>query len=112
MLAPKAENTAAIVWRYLSTRKTTPLFWNSFPFHPHPENSREKNRAPTSVEIDEGVVYLAALHRLYQPRVVAGIGKAGLKCAQRAFPDADIRYIRHPSYGGKREFSEGMDEIM
>jgi hypothetical protein len=30
----KAESTATIVWNYLSEKETTPLFWNSFPFHP------------------------------------------------------------------------------
>ncbi len=31
----ETESTATIVWNYLCEKETTPLFWNSFPFHPH-----------------------------------------------------------------------------
>ena len=37
-----SENTATIVWQYLVDKKTVPLFWNSFPFHPHPKIKRTK----------------------------------------------------------------------
>jgi len=44
----ESENTATITWDYLSEKNTTPLFWNSFPFHPHPKGNKNKNRAPTT----------------------------------------------------------------
>ncbi|QBZ83123.1 putative uracil-DNA glycosylase [Hydrogenovibrio crunogenus] len=108
----EAENTATIVWNYLSTKTTTPLFWNSFPFHPHPEGNENKNRAPTDDEIEYGVMFLRTLYEIFKPELVAGIGNSGLNCAKRAFPGVSVKYIRHPSFGGKSEFIEGMNEII
>jgi len=105
------ENTASIVWRYLADKKTTPLFWNSFPYHPHPKNDVNKNRAPSRQEIEQGVVYLRALNQLFKPKIIAGIGNAGVKCAQLAFPEIEVAYIRHPSFGGKMDFIKGMNTI-
>lgn len=108
----EAENTASIVWGYLQNKETTPLFWNSFPFHPHPKGAPNKNRAPSTDEIASGVPFLHALAQLFQPTVIAGIGKAGTKCAQLAFPQQDIASIRHPSFGGKQGFIAGMEKII
>jgi len=106
------ENTASIVWRYLADKKTMPLFWNSFPYHPHPKNDKNKNRAPSRQEIEQGVIYLKALNQLFRPKVIAGVGNAGVKCAKLAFPETKITYIRHPSFGGKTDFIKGMDLIL
>jgi len=108
----ESENTATIVWNYLATKSNTPLFWNSFPYHPHPENNENKNRAPTDEEIKNGVKFLHALNEIFKPEIIAGIGKSGVDCAKRAFPELEIKYIRHPSFGGKSEFIEGMNEII
>lgn len=108
----ESENTATIVWEYLSKKATTPLFWNSFPFHPHPKGNENKNRAPTSEEVEIGIDHLKRLHSLYKPDVVAGIGGKGVECAKKAFSKENIVYIRHPSFGGKSEFIAGMDKII
>lgn len=107
-----AENTASVVWRYLSDKPVIPLFWNAFPFHPHPSRIQKKNRGPSVAEIKEGAFYLTELVKAFNPSVVAGLGRAGTSCAQRVLPESDIRYIRHPSYGGKRDFITGMDSIL
>jgi uracil-DNA glycosylase len=108
----QAEPTATIVWNYLSTKNDTPLFWNSYPYHPHPKNILNKNRAPTSEEIEQGVYFLKKIVDIYQPTVIAGIGYSGVECAERAFPNIKIEYIRHPSFGGKADFIEGMNKII
>mgnify|MGYP003635975488 CR=1 FL=1 len=108
----ESENTATIVWEYLSKKNDTPLFWNSFPFHPHPKDNENKNRAPTSGEVELGINHLKRLHSIYKPEVVAGIGGKGVECAKKAFPKENIVYIRHPSFGGKSEFIDGMDKII
>lgn len=107
-----SENTATIVWQYLVDKKTVPLFWNSFPFHPHPKNKENKNRAPNSKEISQGIIYLQQLYTIFRPDIVAGIGVKGVECAKKAYPELTIKYIRHPSYGGKSEFIEGMNSII
>lgn len=106
-----AENTASIVWRYLAKHEAVPLFWNSFPYHPHPSRLQKKNRAPKRDEIEEGAELLKMLVDVYQPEAIAGLGRAGHKCAQLILPEYDIAYIRHPSYGGKSDFIKGMDQI-
>lgn len=108
----ESENTATIVWNYLATKNCTPLFWNSFPYHPHPEGNINKNRAPTDAEIEYGVKFLQAINTIFKPSVIAGIGTSGVDCAKRSFPGMEIKYIRHPSYGGKSEFVKGMDAII
>lgn len=115
----ESENTATIVWEYLSKgRKTkqkrwqqTPLFWNSFPFHPHPVGNENKNRAPTSTEIAQGKEYLIELYCIFQPCIVAGVGDKGVACAKKSFPELDIAHIRHPSFGGKSDFIKGMNML-
>ena len=108
----EVENTASIVWRYLCDQPVVPLFWNSFPFHPHPSRVQKKNRAPKKAEIDEGVEYLQMLVDYYQPDVIAGLGRKGAESVQRVFPDKEVIYIRHPSYGGKKDFVAGMNQIL
>ena len=108
----ESENTATIVWEYLSKKSTTPLFWNSFPFHPYPLGDENKNRAPTSKEIEIGISYLKTIKTIYEPDVIAGIGWKGVECAKAAFPDENIVYIRHPSYGGKPAFIDGMEQLL
>ncbi|MDH5631079.1 MAG: uracil-DNA glycosylase [Gammaproteobacteria bacterium] len=108
----ESENTATIVWQFLQEMETVPLFWNAFPFHPHPKGQLDKNRAPSKKEVVVGSQYLKAIANLYQPEVIAGIGHAGTTCAKLCFPEMDIQYIRHPSYGGKREFVEGLEDIL
>jgi len=108
-----SENTATIVWEYLSTSSLpVPLFWNSFPFHPHPVNNDLKNRAPTADEIETGLYFLKKLSILFKPEIIAGIGNKGAYCASQAFPDKKVRSIRHPSFGGKAEFINGMNLII
>lgn len=107
----ESENTATIVWEYLSRTGRTPLFWNAFPFHPHPRGERNKNRAPTVAEVKKGVGYLQCLAELYQPNVIAGVGGKGTACARAAFPEHEVVAIRHPSYGGKSEFIAGVERL-
>ena len=108
----ESEKTATIVWEYLSTKKTTPLFWNSFPLHSHNQGNISSNRTPNKSEIKYGSEILRELYRIYQPEVVAGIGQKGLAVLQQTFPEQSFDYIRHPSYGGKRQFIEGMNNII
>ena len=107
----ESENTATMVWEYLTEKQQTPLFWNAFPFHPYHYRRPKTNRAPTVKEIQQGSIYLKQLADIFQPPVIAGIGRKGQLAAHKAFPDQVIQRIRHPSFGGKREFIEGMDKL-
>jgi len=107
----ESENTAVIVWRELLKYDFVPLFWNAFPFHPHPSRLQKKNRAPNQVEMKEGAVFLEMLVEYFQPDVIAGVGRKGTESVQGTLPNENISYIRHPSYGGKHDFCDGLGEI-
>ena len=107
-----SEATATLVWNALAGRRRIPLFWNAFPFHPHLPRDPWSNRAPTRSEIDEGAHYLASLAELQQPERIAGLGKKGCLAARRALPGRVITPLRHPSYGGKIEFLEGLAKFL
>ncbi|MCP4298296.1 MAG: hypothetical protein GY786_22140 [Proteobacteria bacterium] len=107
----ESENTATMVWNYLAKQNITPLFWNAFPFHPFPQGSPDKNRAPTKIEISDGSVFLKDLSQIFKPHLIAGIGRAGQQAAQIVFPEKSIPYIRHPSFGGKNDFISQMNEL-
>lgn len=108
----ESEQTATIVWEHLEKRKKTPVFWNSFPFHPHYEKKHLSNRAPTSDEIKEGEYYIKRLIDIFKPHVIAAIGRKGEKALKNIFPDEPVVYIRHPSRGGKNQFLSGIDTIL
>ena len=62
----------------LGNEKQDSFILESFPYHPHPEDNENKNRAPTYEEIKYGVKFLHALNAIFKPEIIAGIGKSGL----------------------------------
>ena len=68
------ENTASMVWQYLSQQAEVPVFWNAFPFHPHPSRVQKKNRNPKQSEIEEGAEYLEMMVEIFKPDQIAGLG--------------------------------------
>jgi uracil-DNA glycosylase len=103
-----AEATASLVWQGLARRRTPPLCWNAFPFHPHRTGEPDSNRAPDAAELREGMYYLQRLAQLYNPQLVVGVGRKGAAAARRALPHCEIIEIRHPSHGGKAAFDAGL----
>ena len=108
----ETERTATIVWNYLSDKQVTPLFWNSFPFHPYEKEKSAGNRAPTAAEVKIGAEIIIELNHLYKPELMAGIGHKGVAALRQIFPEKTIEYIRHPSRGGKPEFINGMNGVI
>lgn len=108
----EAESTATIVWDYLCKKEIISLFWNSFPFHSHENGNVKGNRAPNDVEVKFGATILSEIFNLYKPEFVAGIGHKGVAALEQIFPEQKIRYIRHPSNGGKSQFIEGMNSVI
>ncbi|CAN8139118.1 Uracil-DNA glycosylase-like domain-containing protein [uncultured Thiomicrorhabdus sp.] len=108
----QSENTANFMWDVLADEKDIPLLWNSFPFHPHNKGNQHSNRAPNAAEIEHGREFLVNLFEIFKPVRIASIGRKGQKALNAAFPGRQISYIRHPSYGGKAEFIEGMKNFI
>lgn len=104
-----AERTAAEVWAVIRVIQTPPLLWNVFPLHPHEPSKPFTNRRFTVFErqaVDE--LNQSLISWLGIKRIVA-IGQDAGHYAERF--GAKVITIRHPSYGGTREFREGMREL-
>ena len=102
------ERTATVVWSMLEKIQEHVMFWNVFPFHPHPEGDEFANRAHTSKERQIARPILDSLIEIVKPKFIVAIGRD----AQNALCDIDIpvHAVRHPSYGGQREFIEGISK--
>lgn len=101
-----AERTAAITWRVLGRIGQPVMLWNVFPFHPHEPGSPLSNRCHTRAERQATWPLLQALVDMLRPRKIIAIGRdAQLALSELGVPTEGVR---HPSYGGQREFTEGM----
>lgn len=108
----ESEKTATIVWEYLETKNKLPIFWNSFPFHPHDFEHELSNREPNKAEIEEGKFYIEKIIEIFNPKKIAAIGRKGEITLNNILPNQSIEYIRHPSRGGKKEFLAGIDAFL
>ncbi|MDF1880890.1 uracil-DNA glycosylase [Sulfurimonas sp. MAG313] len=106
------ENTAAMIWEQLEDKHIIPIFWNAFPFHPFNKGNQKSNRAPNSSEIEEGQWYIKELIEIFEPRTIAAIGRKGELALNKLDLNKEIKYIRHPSYGGKSDFIKHINEVM
>lgn len=104
-----AERTAATIWSLISRLPRPPMLWNAFPLHPHQPEEPFTNRAHTKRERRETAWTIEALvERLGCPKLIA-IGND----ASKALGDLGFEHqtVRHPSYGGQRQFLESMEQI-
>jgi len=107
-----SENTAAMVWEQLQDKSIVPIFWNAFPFHPFTKGKQSSNRAPSAKEVEEGQWYIKELIKIFEPRIIAAIGRKGQIALEKLDLKTEIKYIRHPSYGGKSDFIKHINEVM
>jgi hypothetical protein len=106
-----AERTAAVIWSMLA-RVSAPVFlWNVFPFHPHEPGQPFTNRAHSSRERAIGEALLAELIIMLRPRRLVAVGNNAAKVARRFEGLAEVVQVRHPSYGGQRDFIEQIEDI-
>ena len=104
-----AERTAAVIWRVLKKIDQPVFLWNVFPFHPHEPENNFSNRCHTSAERHASLPFLFALIEMLGPKRLIAIGRD----AQEALSGLDIEVIgvRHPSYGGQRDFLKGVCNV-
>jgi hypothetical protein len=101
-----AERTAAIIWRVLDRVGQPVMLWNVFPFHPHEAGSQLSNRCHTRAERVATWPLLQALVEMLRPRRIVAIGRdAQMALGELGLPTTGVR---HPSYGGQREFMDGI----
>lgn len=103
------EQTAAVIWRALADVGPPPMLWNVFPFHPHEPENPFSNRCHTRKEREATTAILRNLIEMIRPTRLVAIGGD----AQRALKhlDVPITTLRHPSYGGRKAFLFGVQEL-
>jgi len=103
-LRVKKEQSATAMWSVLEALDTLPLLWNAFPFHPYKKENIDSNRKPNTKELAIGKVYLCELIRAFNIKKVIAVGNV----ADHILNTMHIEHVkvRHPSYGGKKEFKE------
>jgi len=104
-----AERTATEIWAAIHAVPTPPLLWNVFPFHPHEFDNPLTNRKFTSKELALVEDINESLVRWLKISTVVCIGQDAAKYAQNF--GVEIKCIRHPSYGGVRDFRAGVESI-
>jgi hypothetical protein len=101
-----AERTATVIWQVLHSVNRPVFLWNVFPLHPHAAGDPFSNRCHTRSEREACRPILVWLLEALRPKTVFAIGRD----AQSALQELQIlaKPVRHPSYGGHREFVETM----
>jgi uracil-DNA glycosylase len=105
-----AEQTATLVYREMVSLGLYLVGWNAYPFHPHRLGIHTSNRTPRSVELREGLSFLARFIGFF-PRVpVFAMGT----CASRSLDTLEIKHVRlrHPAQGGARLFAAGLRDAL
>lgn len=105
-----AERTAAVIWSILGSVKTDVFLWNVFPLHPHEPNNPFSNRAHRPAERTAGEEVLAELIATLRPRRLVAIGNHASKTAFKLAGSRPVIHVRHPSYGGQRDFAQQIGE--
>lgn len=103
------ERTASEIWSVLRALKLPPLLWNVFPFHPHEPGNPFTNRKFTARELKTVDLLNETLIKWLGVRRVVAIGGDAYNYANRF--DVEVIAIRHPSYGGIKDFRNGMSAL-
>lgn len=104
-----AERTAAEIWSILKIIDKPPFLWNVFPFHPHELGQPFTNRRFTVKELAKVSELNDVLIRWLKIERIVAIGQDAAKYASSF--GVEVITVRHPSYGGVREFRSGMRQI-
>lgn len=104
-----AERTATTIWNAIVSVKRPIFLWNVFPLHPYAEGAPMTNRTHKSFERKASQELMLWLIEVLAPKHVVAIGND----AQKAMRDSGVAFIgvRHPSYGGQRDFYSGIDAL-
>lgn len=104
-----AERTASEIWDVLPRLVRRPLLWNVFPFHPHEPDQPMTNRRFTTRELAGVTDINRELVSWLGVRRIVCIGQDALDYANSF--GVRVEVVRHPSYGGVKDFRDGMRRI-
>lgn len=106
------EPTATIVWNVMCEKlePTDFILWNVFPFHLY-KTKRLSNRTPVKNELKAIECILKDFLKLVEGKQIIAVGNVaydvlkGIKCSSLK------EKVRHPSFGGKKEFQKQIQDI-
>ncbi len=103
-----AERTASAIWQTLSQIERPIFLWNAFPFHPFSPEDPMSNRPHNRTEARIGEEILSSLCEFLRPSRIVAIGNDAARVATRISTSSRVVKVRHPSYGGKAQFTREM----
>lgn len=106
-----SERTAAVIWGMLDQIDEPVFLWNVFPLHPHEAGSPFTNRQHNARERQAGEEILSLLLDLLRPRRVLAVGNDAFGAATRVASQCSVTLVRHPSYGGQRQFERQVADL-
>lgn len=106
-----AERTAAVIWNMLEHIDARIFLWNVFPLHPHESGDPFTNRQHKAHERRAGEELLHQLIVLLKPSRIVAIGNDAAAAAHRITDAVPVICVRHPSYGGQRQFQSQISEL-
>ncbi len=109
---PYRSQTSDNFWKIMRPYYETMFIWNCIPFHPRESGTvldKRKNN-PTNAEVRTYAHILREIYKILNPKITISIGRK----SEYAFKYLNIpyQYVRHPSYGGTKEFKEGILRIL
>ena len=100
------EASATMVWQAIAAMQPLPLLWNAFPFHPHQSGRPQSNRKPTRSELALGEPFMRRLQQMFGNPLLVAVGNTAVS-ALTAW-QLPHHKVRHPSHGGKAQFTKGL----
>ena len=111
--AIRKEASADTVWptlHRLGVADVT-IMWNALQLHPFKPGESQSNRAPRRAELMMGLEALKLLINRYPNAVLAPVGRKAEDSLKRVGVQ-NVKYVRHPSFGGSSEFVSGLTAIV
>ena len=110
------EPTATIIWKQmieeLKLNSNNFVLWNAFAFHPYKNSTNIlTNRKPTKEEIQANKKILKKIISLFPNAKIISVGNVSDK-SLKDLGITNIKKVRHPSYGGAKDFREGITKIL
>jgi len=105
-----SESSATILWETVWKHSIAPICWNAFPYHPHLAGKPDTNRKPNKEELLAGRYFLKRIIQLFKPVHVVAVGQSAAKAL--TLLKIEHQPVRHPSYGGKKDFEEGICQLI
>jgi hypothetical protein len=106
---PFISKSATAFWEVLLPYNSHFVVWDAFPFHPHEPGDVLTVRNPTKKEVSDYSEALRLIKDYIQPDPIIAVGKKAED--QLKALNLSCNRVRHPSRGGKKEFTFGVEKL-